>query len=217
MQPYFFPYLGYFRLLKNVDKFVFLDNVQFNRRGWVHRNIFSDSNGENTWVTLPLKKKKREDTTIRDLEFRADSITDLHLQFRKTSIYNEMVVSRDLSKIVFDSEIPVIEYLIRGLEYILKELHLNVDITLASNLAIDQTLRGESRIIEILKNLGAKKYINASGGTSLYNIDNFYHHGIEIKFLTEYQGPKISMLERILKEDIIQVRRDLTSSTSYQN
>ena len=38
MQPYFFPYIGYFNLINMTDIFVFLDNVQFNRRGWIHRN-----------------------------------------------------------------------------------------------------------------------------------------------------------------------------------
>ncbi len=38
MQPYFFPYLGYFSLIKHTERFILLDSVQFIRHGWVERN-----------------------------------------------------------------------------------------------------------------------------------------------------------------------------------
>ena len=57
MQPYFYPYYGYFNLINEVDKFVFLDDVQFNRRGWVHRNKLYNYDKKLSWLTLPLKKK----------------------------------------------------------------------------------------------------------------------------------------------------------------
>lgn len=38
MQPYFFPYLGYFQLMAASDLFVHLDDVQYIQRGWVNRN-----------------------------------------------------------------------------------------------------------------------------------------------------------------------------------
>jgi len=64
-QPYWNPYAGWFRLFAASDRFVFLDDVQFNRRGYVHRYI-----SENGWVTLPIKKTDRDATMIRDLEWR---------------------------------------------------------------------------------------------------------------------------------------------------
>lgn len=38
MQPYFFPYLGYFQLVQAVDDFVFYDDVMFIKKGWINRN-----------------------------------------------------------------------------------------------------------------------------------------------------------------------------------
>lgn len=72
MQPYYYPYAGYFRLFAAVDLFVFLDCVQFNRRGYVHRYM---SNGK--WTTLPIKKTDRDTTRIVDLEWRDDQDTDV--------------------------------------------------------------------------------------------------------------------------------------------
>ena len=68
MQPYFFPYLGYLRLLRDVD-YCCLNDVQFPRRGWVHRNRVTNNNGELDWLTLPIQKCERN-TLIKDLEFK---------------------------------------------------------------------------------------------------------------------------------------------------
>jgi hypothetical protein len=46
MQPYFLPFAEYFRLFAASDVFVLLDDVQFPRRGWVHRNRLHDRGGE---------------------------------------------------------------------------------------------------------------------------------------------------------------------------
>ena len=55
MQPYFFPYIGYFQLINSVDTFVIYDNIQFTKKGWIHRNRFLQ-NGKDTMFTLPIKK-----------------------------------------------------------------------------------------------------------------------------------------------------------------
>src|SRR5689334_25196809 len=68
MQPYFFPFAGYFRLFATVDQFVIFDCVQFPRRGRVHRSQVPGPNGTTKWLTLPLARRPR-DVLIRDLEF----------------------------------------------------------------------------------------------------------------------------------------------------
>jgi len=73
MQPYFFPYAGYFRLFTHVDEFVIFDCVQFPRRGRVHRCEFVAANGTLEWLTLPLARQSR-DVLIRDLEFALDQV-----------------------------------------------------------------------------------------------------------------------------------------------
>ena len=74
MQPYFAPYAGYFRLMEVADIFVVYDCVQFPRRGWVHRNKLSTSNGTMKWLTLPLLKQP-QDIHIKDLLFLEEAQT----------------------------------------------------------------------------------------------------------------------------------------------
>ena len=64
-QPYWAPYAGYFRLFVASDLFVVFDDVQFPRRGWVHR--YKDKDGR--WVSLPVAKAPR-DTRICDMKLR---------------------------------------------------------------------------------------------------------------------------------------------------
>ena len=55
MQPYFFPYIGYFQLINAVDKFVVYDNIEYTKKGWINRNRIL-VNGTDSYITLPLKK-----------------------------------------------------------------------------------------------------------------------------------------------------------------
>src|SRR5215472_19045850 len=68
MQPYFFPYAGYFRLFSHVDEFIILDCVQFPRRGRVHRSEVPAPTGASEWLTLPLARQPR-DVLIKHLAF----------------------------------------------------------------------------------------------------------------------------------------------------
>src|SRR5579863_1912009 len=54
MQPYFFPYVGYFQLIAESDIFVFHDDVQYIKGGWVNRNRIVNLNGDPVWLTLPV-------------------------------------------------------------------------------------------------------------------------------------------------------------------
>ncbi len=72
MQPYFYPYMGYVRLIAAVDIFVLFDCVQFPRRGRVHRAEVPNGSGGVEWLTLPLAAAPR-DTRIDSLAFAADA------------------------------------------------------------------------------------------------------------------------------------------------
>src|SRR5690554_3981859 len=54
MQPYFFPYIGYFQLIKAVDKFIFYDDVNFIKNGWINRNRILVNKNAN-YLTVHLR------------------------------------------------------------------------------------------------------------------------------------------------------------------
>ena len=54
-QPDFLPWLGFFDKISRADKFIILDDVQFARRGWTHRDLIKIKK-EKKWLTVPTKK-----------------------------------------------------------------------------------------------------------------------------------------------------------------
>jgi hypothetical protein len=197
MQPYFYPYLGYFRLLSNVDIFVIYDCVQFPRDGWVHRNRLTDRNGDLTWLKLPLKKAPLT-TLISDLAFSTDSNLEMSLQLQKFGIL-EKLAPKDLD-LLLDTNISVIDYLENHLRLVAQKLSFEVQMIRSSTLEIDPQIKGQSRVLEIVKRLGGTQYINSSGGRELYKEEAFHAKGVELKFLSPYEGNRVSVLERLHNE-----------------
>ena len=70
MQPYFFPYIGYFQLIASVDVFVVYDNIKYTKKGWINRNRILQ-NGKDVMFTLPLKKDS-DFLDVRERELSAD-------------------------------------------------------------------------------------------------------------------------------------------------
>lgn len=71
----------------------------------------------------------------------------------------------------------------------------------SSSFGISPDLHGQDRILEIVRRVGARRYVNAPGGGSLYSQDAFAEAGVELRFLPEYRGPTWSILARILAEE----------------
>lgn len=201
MQPYFFPYLGYYQLLSLADVFVVFDCVQFPRSGWVHRNKFTMINGKVEWLTLPIIKGNRDSTHITDLRFSEKSSESMMIQFRRTRIFNDLKDNRELFELVFNHDDTVTSYLCSTLDYVKAKFGLNAQIIRSSSFSVPRDIKGQDRILFLLKELGGDTYINLSGGAKLYSKSEFEKNGMELRILNPYEGPKISMLERILCEN----------------
>ena len=150
MQPYWIPYPGYFRLLSAADKFVILDDVQFPRRGFVHRNKLKNINGVAEWITLPLKKQARS-VLISDLEFHPEWKSLLTKQLAKFpalkegygAIHEEMCLPTD----------SVCELLVATLKKYQAVLDIDTTWFLSSEIS-NSKMSGQEKIVDLVKNLG---------------------------------------------------------------
>jgi hypothetical protein len=216
MQPYFFPYAGYYRLFAAADIFVVLDCVQFPRRGWVHRNKLSNSNGDLQWLTMPLVKGDRDLTRICDLSFLDDAQHLFVEQIRRFSCLGNIESSEpELVKLLTNFSVSPVKYLVNSLEWAIDKLDLNRKIVLSSSLNIPPHFKAQDRILEIAKRMHATHYINAPGGRDLYDQNAFEASGISLEFLVDYSGSYVSVLERLLTESLSTVRAEITSNTKY--
>jgi hypothetical protein len=212
MQPYFLPYAGYFRLFAATDLFVIYDCVQFPGRGWVHRNRLVDASGKGRWLTLPLAKAPQQ-SLIRDLRFSAGAADILAGRLRSfAALAQAPQPASPIMEALGDVGGTPVAYIERLLNRVVSYLDLPWNVVRSSSLDVPSSFRGQDRIIEIARRLGARQYVNAPGGRHLYDRDTFARAGIELRFLSDYPGPSASILARILAEAPHDLAKDIKAS-----
>lgn len=208
MQPYFVPYTGYFKLMQSVNVFVFLDSVQFTRRGWIHRNKFSTISGGIDWLTLPLKKSNVA-TKINELQFREDFEVEFVRRTKKFSAFSGATNQfYSIEKGIAESEDPN-SFLQNGLIEISNVLGFVPTFNRSSELSLNPDLKSQDMIIEICKYFKAKSYLNLPGGMELYDHSAFKASSIDLKFVDHFSGNKISVYERLYTEPLSSIKSDI--------
>lgn len=186
MQPYVFPYLGYFQLIKAVDHFVYYDDVNFIKGGWINRNRIL-VNGQPSFLTIPLEKaspnKLITDINIRRNTKEYDSLLKtIEFNYKKAPFFREafdLVQSvlfsdfQNLSDVTTKSINTVCDYLDLRTVFHRSSIHFSKK----------NDLSRDERLIDITKKLGGDIYINPIGGQILYEKDTFLRHGIDLMFI----------------------------------
>lgn len=185
MQPYLFPYIGYFQLLECSDIFVVYDDVQYIKGGWINRNRILVNQAPH-WLTLPVESASLELLINQRNYFNTKD--EKNKMFKKIeSSYCKAPQFKKIYPFILDmmnfnsnnvSDFNV--HLIRRLACLLE---INCQILLSSELKNNTSTKGQDRVIEINRRLNSSHYINPIGGISLYQEPNFSNHGIKLSFL----------------------------------
>jgi hypothetical protein len=185
MQPYFFPYLGYFQLMAAVDRFVLLDDVAFINRGWINRNRILVS-GKEQLVTVPLRQAS-QNRLIRDIEvceeppWREKFLKTLQQAYRRAPFFASAYAcveetlrtpSRDIGSLASAS-----------LQAVATHLGIQTFVVRSSSVYENAALKGSERILDICRREGADEYFNAPGGRALYRAEDFRDRGMELHFV----------------------------------
>lgn len=185
MQPYFLPYLGYWELLATVDKFVILDDVNFITRGWINRNKVSVG-GQAKWITLPVVKAS-QNKRICDLSLVGEDRWKRSLLAKVREAYraapHRTSVMALLEEILSQSTVDLSGFLYLSLEKCSTYLDIKTDIIPTTRCIPKNGLSGQDRIIDICKVLGAREFVNLSGGRQLYDSNSFERNGLQLRFL----------------------------------
>jgi len=184
MQPYFFPYLGYWQLLAAVDKYVVYDDVNYIKGGWIARNNIL-LNGQKHLITLPLEnpssfKKINEIAITGNMKAREKLVRTIQNAYVKAPYYADVMPwvedlilhSATIAELNTQSILKVCDY-----------LGIDTQIIVSSELDKDNELKGQDKVIHIVKKLGGDAYYNAIGGRELYDKDQFAAEGIQLSFL----------------------------------
>lgn len=187
MQPYLFPYVGYFQLINAVDRFIVYDDVTFIKQGWINRNRIL-ANGASLLFSIPLRGASSH-TLIREVcinkmlyaVWRNKFYRTLEQHYRKAPHYEQVLF---MIKNVLTGEPQLISLLaIRSIEVICAYLGIATEIIETATKYSNNYLKAEDRVIDICHQEKAQIYVNAVGGRELYSYDNFISNGIVLKFL----------------------------------
>jgi hypothetical protein len=189
MQPYFFPYLGYFSLIKHSDKFILLDTVQFIRHGWIERNRILKQNEGWIYIQVPIIKEKGRETLIKDI--RIDNKQNwqqkilAQIQHYKKIAPNYFKVINMLNEL-FDNEFNSIVSLNKAsLEKICDYLKIDHYIQVFSeiNLKIEEPNAPDEWALNICNGIGGvDEYWNSPGGIIFFDRSKYIASGINLKF-----------------------------------
>ena len=187
MQPYFFPYIGYFQLINSVDVFIIYDDVNFLKKSWINRNHILLNNTKHLF-TIPCKsisQNKLINAVQIDKEHKALKaiLKTLDTAYRKKAPYYELVFP--MVKNVINSDADNISGLaLESIVSVCTYLGIKTKILVSSeNFPETMGLGRSERMISICKTLGANELINAIGGMDIYDKKDFDEHGIRLSFI----------------------------------
>lgn len=196
-QPTFFPWLGYFNMIQQVDKFVILDDVSFDYQSWQHRNNFKTPNGIELF-TLPViagkKKGLIKNIKIDNSRFtKKKFINFIYSNYNKSEYFKNLEDSfMNMLDLAF-SKNDLLNFNIETIKWCTNFLNLKTDLLISSELNLKS--KKIEKIIDICKILGANEYLSTLGSKKYIdgNEDIFENSNIKLTF-HNYKHPNYNQL-----------------------
>ena len=227
MQPYLFPYLGSFSLVAATDIYVFFDNVQYIRRGWMHRNRIHKPGGGWQYFGVPVVKAPRH-TPIHAVQLSGAvdwrSRTKATLRQTYGSVAPRFDAVMGLVEDAIDPPVDGISELnIRSFDLCCTALGLDLNVHRAASLDLTEPEHPWGWAVAACKKLGASRYVNPPGGAALYPPEPFAQNGLKVGILRpqllEYDRaglpwePGLSVLDALMFNPPEAVRRMVDAAT----
>lgn len=222
MQPYLFPYLGYYQLVYVSDVFVFYDDVTYIKGGYINRNYIL-SQGDKQRFTMPLNGAS-SNVLIKDIECQVNMrklITLIEQSYSKAPYFEQIMPI--INRVILSNERSLSVIASKSITEVFKYLGINKIFKFSSDIEYDQTENPSDKVISICFKNHCDEYINSIGGSKLYNKDEFENKGLSLSFIekktvtyTHKAAGKVfidnlSMIDVLMwnsKEDVIKLLND---------
>ena len=186
MQPYFFPYIGYFQLINHVDTFILYDDVNFIKKGWINRNNILQK-GKSELITIPLSKasqnKKINEILLHNKNQSQKMFFErIQFNYKEAPFFHKTmdIISEVFSK----NHLTISELSSQSIKTTSQYLSMDTEFKLSSiEYTATKDLKKAERLIEITKLNGAVNYINPEGGKKIYDKNYFKKFGINLNFM----------------------------------
>jgi hypothetical protein len=181
-QPDFLSYLGFFHRLLYADAFAILDTVQFvhSNNGWTHRDKIKTSQGQK-WISISLKKMPRN-TAIREIflsdtvDWRTANLNLLRANYSNASFFDE--IFPHLEEMYALKCERMMDFNMNSIEMLLTLFDIEVEMVLAGNL--DPQGAKNDLLVDILKKIGANRYLSGVGARDYFDPAPYNEFGIEV-------------------------------------
>ena len=193
MQPYFFPYPGYFELINRTDRWIVFDTVQYIHHGWINRNRILHPMSGWQYINVPLKKHSRSRSPIKDIvispnvDWKGRILAQLVHYKKKARYYKETVELVDTCLDAKESRISTLNA--KALKHVCGRLGINFTIEFFSEMDIDlgTVNRPGDWALRICEAMGATEYLNPPGGADLFDPQAFIASGVTLS-IKEFQN-----------------------------
>ena len=181
MQPYFFPYLGYWQLISASNVFILFDDVYYSKKGYVDRN------------TIAINNERRHFKLTISGASKNNLINELEIKESPSKLLKTIEMAYGSAR-HFDAAFPLFKDILehderklsRFLKYSIEKVNdflgISKPVMFSSSLECDE--RGAQKIIPLVKHHSGQVYINMEGGRALYDVTEFHDNGISLHFLT---------------------------------
>ncbi|MCS5579388.1 MAG: WbqC family protein [Gammaproteobacteria bacterium] len=188
-QPDFVPYLGFFQRLLMADVFVILDDVQFIRRGWQHRDYIKGKNGRR-WLTLSLQKGDFHQRINQVMLSNDKSWRNSHLNLLKDSYKRSKcfeTIYTIIESIYLHPYDSLLDFNIAFLELGFKYFDIEILISYSSQYEVNYC--GSLRILELVKRVQCETYLTGVGSRDYLDEHMFEENNISVQW-QRFKHPK---------------------------
>ena len=184
MQPYFYPYVGYFQLISAADVFVIADCYQYTKQSWINRNrLILDE--QINYFGIPIQNHSSQ-SLISDINI-AEPFSPDKLFARIKNNYSRTegweLFAPFFSNVLYTSNLKLIEKINLSLEINMELMGITTKKLRLSDIQLTSEVSGQERVIAICQALGAKEYLNLPGGMNMYSKEVFARNGLSLSFL----------------------------------
>ncbi|MGV3526283.1 MAG: WbqC family protein [Candidatus Sericytochromatia bacterium] len=186
MQPYLWPYLGYFQLIHACEDFVFLDDATYRPRGWIHRNVILHK-GQALRFTLPASKAS-QNKRICDIpalvtpHWRRQFYRMLKHTYARAPFYPQTIEL--LMSVLAVEGLSLADIACASVETVAAQLGLKRHFARSSQALPNYLhLKSPERLFALCRHWGAGRYVNAAGGRALYAAEDFAAQSLDLLFL----------------------------------
>lgn len=182
MQPYFFPYIGYWQLMQAVDTYVIADDLNYIKNGFINKNsILLDNRPFKISLQLFGASQNKLINEIEVGENGAKLLSTIKNAYKKAPYFKDVFPL--IEKILLNPEKNLAKFLGFSLQEVAEYMEIDVKFLYSSEIDKDNSLKFDERIYDICHRLKGDHYINAIGGQKLYSKEKFAEQGLKLSFI----------------------------------